>query len=272
MTNLESEILIAPKVVYYIEIPGVINQKDKFNLLIQDILLLEIELEKLDELKEKSEDNIIYIFNLDKIFRKRGATSIDRELRFSHEILKFIKEKPKNHSLVHTTVLHDDIKKIFQNEKIPFMQKNLEQKQLTISTIIKMVHFAFKEEQALRTQIRINYYPEKIINVEAVNLTKKSSKIKFHLKDLSLNGLGLIFINVDDMSMFNLKDLMEVRVWLPEITLKISAGFITRMSKDKKELGLNFNLKNHKMIAENDAVNLSGIVYEVIKKKLETHT
>jgi len=265
MADLKGEIIIAPKTVYWVEMPGVIGQKDKFSLLTQDILLIECDLENLEQLNKKDDENIVYIFNLDRIFRKRGANSIDRELRFSQEIIKFMQERPKNKALVHTSILHEDIKKKFESEKIYFLQKNLEYKQIALSTALKIVQFVFKGEQALRTQVRVNYYPENKINVDISNLTAKTPKVKALLKDISMNGVGLKILDGQDLRSFKVKDLVEMKAYFREATLKISVGFVTRLSPDDYELGLNFNLKNHKMITETDATTLSGIVYEAIK-------
>ena len=268
MPEQKNEIIIAPKTVYWVEMPGVIGQKDKFSLLTQDILLIESEIEKIENLNKRDEKNVIYIFNLDRIFRKKGANSIDRELRFSQELIKFMKERPQNKALVHTSILHEDIKNKFESEKIYFLQKNLEYKQIALTTVFKLVQHVYKEEQALRTQVRINYYPENKINVDISNLTKKMPKVKAMLKDISMNGAGIKILDGQELKNFKVKDLVEVKAYFREATLKISAGFVTRINPEEYELGLNFNLKNNKMISETDATTLSGLVYEAIKKIL----
>ena len=267
------DIDISPKVLYFIEIPNTVGEDEKLELLKHDILIIESDgnIEKLHTLKKRHTKYSAYFYNLENIFIKNRVKRNDF-FSFSANIATFIKNFEPNKSLVHTSMIDDEIAYIFRSEGIPYVEKNLRDKKIAYSTILNSIKPFFIENQRLiRSSLRLNLLPMKY-KVEIVNLCAKYPEhIMGYIKDLSLSGMGFILRDKHDISSFKLKDRLQVRLFLHRTIIKINVSFVTRVLKNNSEIGVSFNITDGHMIREDYANRLTLLVYNWMKDIVEKH-
>ena len=127
-------------------------------------------------------------------------------------------------------------------------------------------HPFFAENNTVeRSFLRLNLFPMKY-NIVLTNFTKKNLMVTGVLKDLSLNGMGLIVIEEDKLKQFNLKDIVEVKVSIKNKMLKVAKAIIARLDTVKLEVGMTYDINNNNMIDKEDAYYLTSMIYNWLKE------
>ena len=125
------EITISPKIIYWIGIPPNIIKTDRIELFKKDIFIIEHDgnHNSLYELKKTANKHTAYFYNLENIIFKNKiyGKSI---LPFSTNMITLIKELNPERSLVHTSIIDENISNIFRSNGIPYVEKNLNDKKL----------------------------------------------------------------------------------------------------------------------------------------------
>jgi len=243
--------------------PVSIGEADKIELLKKDILLIDCNygIEDIPKLIEKQGKNIAFFYNLDRIFQKNKA---ENEYALSQKLANFISKFSPDKSIVHTTLLDEKIKNIFRQEGLIFLEKNFNDKQGAVNIVMDLMKPLFSEENIVkRSFLRINLYPETKYKIEITGASL-TEPILGHLKDLSLNGLGMILFDRDDIKKVSIKDSISIRIFTPISILKVPMAFITRKDEDKSEIGVNYNIENKSMVKDETASFLIKIIYKWI--------
>ena len=266
------EILVSPKTIYWIEIPFLLNENDRIELLKKDILLLNYNglINDIAKLKEIDNKFTGYFFNLDGIISKNYIKH-NAIYSFADKIAQYINKYFKRKSLVYTKILDPKLVEIFKKYRIAFIEKNLNDKKVAISTVMKLIHPFFAENNNIeRSFLRLNLYPMKY-NIILTNFTKKNLMVTGILKDLSLNGLGIIIIEEDKIKQFNLKDIVEVKVSIKNKMVKVSKAIIARLDISKTEVGVTYDINNNDMIEKENAFYLTNMIYNWLKEIIKEH-
>lgn len=272
MVYSRGEIIISPKSIYWIETPVSFNENDRIELLKRDVLLINYDgdIKEIVKLKEKDNKYSGYFFNLDGILSKNHIKG-DKIYIFCEKLAQYIGNYLKKRSLVYTTILDNKLVEIFKKFGVHFFEKNLNDKRVAISAILKLIHPFFAENDKIeRAYLRLNLLPMKY-NLTIINLKHNNVSINGVLKDLSLNGMGIIISEEDKIDQIKLKDVIEVKLTLKSSILKISKAIITRVDQNKFEVGLIYNITDSSMVREDYASMLTGIIYNWIKEILREH-
>lgn len=270
MTFQNGEIDVSPYTVYWVQMPVSIGENDRIELLKKDIFVIECnyQFDEYKSLIEKNEINSAFFFNLDKIFATtRGGNEYDIAVRLA----KFIAGLCPDKSVVHTTILDDKMKKIFQTEGLIYIEKNFNDKEGAVNIVMNLLKPLFSHEnQMRRTSVRIKIYPGIKYKVELVTTDQKNFKIGF-LKDISLSGLGIIMLDDGDLDYFSLKDQVQLKIFTQSSILKIPIALVTRRNKDLKEIGVNYNINDNNMIKDETSTFLTKIIYKWIKEVIDNY-
>ncbi len=262
------EIYIFPKIIHFIEIPYIINDDDKLDLLRKDILLIEQkgELNTLHNLAKNESGNSAYFYDLENIFLRNRIKKEDY-FSFAANMATFIKNFIPERSLVYTSTVNEKIAYLFRSEGIPYIEKNLSDKKMFFYTILNIVKPFFIDNQRLmRSALRFQFLPMKY-KIEIINLSAKNkSIISGYLKDINLYGLCFVLNNSFEKNLFSLKDKLQLRLFLPRNLIKIGISFVTRISSDKNEIGVSYNISDSHMISVDDANKLTSIFYIWLKE------
>jgi hypothetical protein len=261
------EIIVSPKTIFWVEIPFLLNENDRIDLLKRDILLLNYNGLIKDIIKLKEIDNKFsgYFFNFDGIlsknFIKHNAVN-----PFAEKIAQFINKYFKRRSLVYTKLLDKKLVEIFKKYGIAFLEKNLSDKKIALTTVYKLIHPFFAENNKVqRSYLRLNLYPMKY-NIVLTNFSKKNLMVTGILRDLSMNGMGMIVIEEDKVKQFNLKDIVEVKVSIKNKTIKVAKAIIARLDISKSEVCITYDINNYNMIEKENSYYLTNMIYNWLKE------
>lgn len=266
MEYSKGEVIISPKIIYWVQPPVTLGENEKIELLKRDVLLINFDsnIKDLVKLKEKDNSYSGYLFNLDGILQ-RNHIKLNAVYPFVEKLAKFINAFMKQRSLIYTTILDKKIGDIFKRLGLIFLEKNLNDKKIAITAILNLIPSFFTANNKVeRSFLRLNLFPMKY-KVVLTNLTKNKTVLNGIIKDLSLNGMGLVIIDENKIDEVNLKDILEVKASIKNSIIKISKAIITRVEEKKFEVGIMYNINDKNMIREDYASFLTGIIFSWIK-------
>lgn len=258
------EVKISPNTLYWIQMPVSIGETDKIELLKKDILLIDCNygIGDLAKLVEKQGKNVAFFYNLDRIFQK---SKIENEYSISQNLASFISKYSPDKSIVHTTIIDEKIKNIFRDEGLIYIEKNFNDKQGAVGTVMDLIKPLFSEKDMIRRSfLRINLFPDTKYKIE-ITSQRLVDPIMGNLKDLSLNGMGLILLDKNDTNKFDLKETISIKIYTPSSILKIPMAFITRKDEHNSEIGVNYNIENRSMVKDETSSFLMKIIYKWIQ-------
>ena len=265
------EIISKPNTIYWVKMPAIIGEPDQIELLKNDILIMDCDygIEELDRIKEKDKTNAAFFYNLDAILTKSRVIS-ENLYNFAEKISTFISENSPEKSVVHTVTIDVKMCDIFRSKGLIYIEKNLIDKTNAVTTIMNLLRPIFSDENKIkRSFVRINLYPAVKHRVEIITCSEK--KINGFVKDLSLNGMGLIVNDSQEMTFLKLKDNISVKIFTPTAVLKIAASYITRKDDETSEIGINYNINDKNMVKEETANYLTRLIFywirEILKEK-----
>src|SRR4030042_7039216 len=261
MEYSKGEVIISPKIIYWVQTPVTVGENERIELLKRDVLLINFDsnIKDLVKLKEKDNSYSGYLFNLDGILQ-RNHIKLNVVYSFVEKLAKFISVFMKKRSLIYTTILDKKIGEVFNKYGLFFLEKNLNDKKIAITAIINLIYPFFAQNNKVeRSYVRLNLLPMKY-KVILTNLSRNKIVVNGIIKDLSLNGMGLTIIDENKIDSFNLKDLLEVKASIKNSIIKISKTIITRVDQKKYEVGIMYNITDKNMIREDYASFLTSII------------
>ena len=273
MQYKNGEITIAPKVIFWVGIPSVIKKNEQIELLKNDVLIVEHNgnSQALYNLKKTCNKYTAYFYNLENLLLTNKINH-DDIYTFMSNIATFIESLAPERSLVHTNVIDENIANIFRYRGISYVEKNLKDKKIAFSTLINIIRPFFAEKDRLkRSVLRLILLPMKY-KVEIINLGNKIAPlVEGYIKDLSLNGMCIALRIKSHSSFFELKDRIQMKLFLKYSIIKIDMAFITRIDKKTGEMGINFNITDEHMIREDNASKLTTLIYDWIKEIIQIY-
>ncbi len=271
MKDALGEIQIAPKIIYFVELPATFGEEEKLDLLKRDILVIDADgdINYFPRLLIHHSSNTAYFYNFENILLKNRVKK-EEFYSFAANMVTFIKSLQPEKSVVHTSFIDDSISFLFRSEGIPYIENSLTDKKTIFNTILNCVTPLFIENQKMqRSLLRLNLLQHKF-RAEIINLTDKVyTPVMGFLKDLSLNGIGLALNNRHEIKLFKLKDKLQLRLFLNRAIIKINICITTRMMENTGELGVSFSITDGHMIRDDYANRLTAIIYSWMKNMLE---
>lgn len=264
--NLNETETIGLKTIKWIEKPPIINEEEYIEFLKRDIFIKDepgkiIELPKIVKI---SSDLTANIYNLDRIAAINNVPNSEL-YHFCKKIIPMIKDNLYNRVVVHTNTLNETIAELFRNEGIIYLEKNLDDRTTAFQIITKLIKPLFSTNNSIsRNFMRIDYSKSNIL----VELENHKIKIKGKLKDLSLNGVGVVFTKINDLNFFSLKDKVKMNFYINHHLIKIDMALVSRIDGNNLEVGMNFDLNNSSMIQANHSDTISKIIYNHLKKNI----
>ncbi len=115
MTYQNGEITLSPYILYWVQMPIIIGEDDRIDLLKRDVFVTECQykVEEYEKLLEKKDESSAFFFNLDKIL---SSTNKQGEIELAKKVAEFISGFCPERSVIHTTTIDSTIKEIFQLE------------------------------------------------------------------------------------------------------------------------------------------------------------
>jgi hypothetical protein len=263
------EIISKPNTIYWIKMPAIIGESDQVELLKNDILVIDCDygIEDLDKIREKDKTNAAFFYNLDVLLSKN---LVIQENLYNHaeKIAAFISDHAPERSIAHTFTIDAKMCDIFRSKGLIYIEKNLVDRTNAVSTIMNLLRPIFSDENKIkRSFFRINLYPSIKYRIEIVTCSEK--KVNGFVKDLSLNGMGLIINEKEEMPFLKLKDSIQARIFTPTAVLKISSSYITRKDDEALEIGINYNINDKNMVKEDTANYLTRLIFYWIREILK---
>ena len=88
------------------------------------------------------------------------------------------------------------------------------------------------------------------------------------IKDVSLNGVGIILNKQHELNFFPLREKVALKFYLGSFYIKINLAIVTRIDEKNNMVGLNFNLTDKNMVNDLDADKFSHVIYKFVHEKL----
>jgi len=265
-------VLSEPKVINWVEMPSMIGEEENVEFLKKDILIRPIggKLEELFQSKKYTQKNTAYFYNLDRIFRVNSVRN-ENVKDFLRDLIYSIKEISGAMSLVHTNMINPALSGMFREEGIPYIEKNLEDRANAYNTTVNLVKPLFSfNNQVIRSYLRVELLHMRY-KVELYRTDNYKINSVGFLKDASLNGIGLVLGNVNDLNFFSLKDKITIKLFISHYLIKINYALVTRIDCENCSLGVNFNLNDTSMVNVLDADNYSKLLFKWLKDAREKH-
>ena len=273
LTYSDGEIIISPKQVHWFYMPASVGEEEMINFLKIDFLIIS-ENKKIDEIEEilkNKNDKSVYIFNLDKLFFINGIQE-NKYIETVQKIANYITiNNVRKVTIVHTTIIDPKIESIFKKIEVVYIEKTYEGRIVTImEDFPTLINNLLSDGKQNRAFIRINLYPKIFYKAQIVKCVDRDGKsTQGLLKDISMNGIALVFQTKEDIEQFNLKDEVKVQLHFYGALVKIDVAIITRKDGEKFELAMNYDLKNEKMISEKSASFLMTMIYKWLKDVID---
>jgi hypothetical protein len=273
MQYRNGEVLTSPNTIFWLQMPQSIGETEKIELLKKDILLVDCyyDLEQINKIKEKKDNSSAYFFNIDALLKKSQITG-NEIYKYYSNLARFINSFSPEKSIVHTNIIDQKASELFRGEGLFYLEKNFYDRSIALSTINHLVKPLFVYNNRVpRPFIRLSIYPEIKYKIEIINNSSPKPIISGFLKDLSLNGLGIILNTDTDMKYINLKEQIQLKINVMKSVLKIPVCFITRKDPDRNEIGINYDITDKVMIKEDTSNYLTKIIYNWIKELIDKH-
>ncbi len=269
MTYQNGEITLSPYTLYWVQMPIIIGEDDRIDLLKRDVFVIECQyaVDEYEKLVEKKDDSSAFFFNLDKIL---SCTNKQGEIELAKKVAQFISGFCPERSVIHTTTIDSTIKEIFQLEGLIYLEKNFNDKEGSVNLIMNLLKPLFSSENRIRrSDIRLLLYPNVRYKIEAI-YDNGNKVICGFLKDISLSGIGIILNSENDIEHFSLKDQITLRLITHNSILKIPMAIVSRKSPKIHEIGVSFTITDTNMIREETANFIVKNIYKWIKDVILT--
>ncbi|MDH4199993.1 MAG: hypothetical protein OEV66_06390, partial [Spirochaetia bacterium] len=183
-----------PRKIYWIAMPESFKEKEKVELLQQDIWVIPFSIEKIPELE--GEANIIIFVDLDKTLFSGRASKVASESAIANSLIENIRTVKPLHIIVHTTHINPALKSIFGQASLTYLEKNLYDTTAALATIIKTVNYLYdKTNSNKRAFLRIELDEKNRIPVKCRIKNNPASLIEGYIGDISMNGLQIVLKN-----------------------------------------------------------------------------
>jgi len=276
MRLYRDEIAASPKLIFSFDMNIQLKREDLLDLLKRDVLVEEMDdLERyFDKLKKLVDPYTGIIINLDSFFRDIKSNS--RSLKIvATDLINRLKNISPGRTLIITSFIFPDIAHLFRSEGIGYIEKRVFDQRDLQNIILNIVPPFFSERNRLvRNFLRINILEQKIL-VKVQNIHDGlgwGPTIEGRLKDISLNGLSVVFKEAHQAECFLVSDNVFVEFFLKSTPVRIGRAIVSRVDSSEHEICLYYDLQNPSMINELNATHISNFVYSFLHKIITLKT
>lgn len=268
----EIEVFVAPLKILWVEAPDKIKKKDKIDLLQNDILLVPCTVDYLLEVKDNELQKTVILINIDKILEMNKKGLLKDNFGGFTGFLKIIIQYFSKAAIFHTIRINPKLQSDIKKLGLIYLEMNLEDMNVFKSFIIKIIHNFFQiNNTKTRSFLRIQFHPKTKVIVTVRSFSQDIPEQKFFLKDLSINGMGIICDEKQEITQINMKDIVQIKVNFPSNVINIKKSVVTRLTQDKKEFGVVYDLNDSDMIMEHDSYAITEVIHEFLEQILEQH-
>ncbi|MCB1148333.1 MAG: PilZ domain-containing protein, partial [Leptospiraceae bacterium] len=208
-----------------------------------------------------------FIYNFDFVASAFRSGKIHTLGTIANKIIEHAKKYANSRAVVHTTIIDDSLKDVFQKAGIPLMQKNLDYRSHALSALMPMVQILFRSDKRLKRQyLRFEFTPQDVFLCTIVNKRNENKEVKGFIRDLSLNGIGVTLEDSEQCLSFNLKDPVSVTMSFFNTSVELKLGFMTRLYAIHNELGVSFNVRNAVMIEKDSVDTLQKLINDWVRE------
>lgn len=273
MRLYKDEIAASPKLIFSFDMNVQLRREELLDLLKKDVLVEELnDLDRyLEKLKKIVDPYTAIIVNLDNTFRE--IRSNHRALKiFSLDLIQRINTVNPGRTLVITSYIYPEVAHLFRSEGIGYIEKRIFDQRDYQNTILNVVPPFFSERNRLiRNYLRINVSAQKIL-VKIQNIHDGLSwgpSLEGQLKDISLNGLSVIFKEKNHAECFVEGDNVYMEFHLQSLPVRIARSIVSRVLPEDHEVCVYYDLMNPSMINDLNATHISNFMYSFLHKIIE---
>lgn len=267
------KITFTPRKIFWFEMPSIITNEIKIELLKKDILLINCngEIEYIKKIINEKNEYTVYIFNLDKILLKNND-KIKINCAIIRKVISLIEENAyqiyKN-SFVYTKSKDCEVDFYCNKAQIRHVTNNIfnNKKNLLsdMSLYICPIFKNFKEHN--REFLRLTFFPYILFEIEFPGLKlKNSDTIKGYLKNLSFNGMEIILFNENVLSFFKIDDKFQLKIFFTEGIVLINEAKVIRKLSKERMISINYDINNKDIINDKDSNILTELIVRYIKE------
>lgn len=265
----EVEIFVAPTKLYWVGAPeDNAVKKIQIELLKRDILLVRCNYDDLQVCEfATNKDDAIVLVNLDPLIHDYvKPREIYRDVsEFMDRYLNYGMKR----SVFHTTIVDKRLSLMVEKKGYHLIIKNFYNTKTAIPVIKKITDIYNRiDDKTMRSYLRIQFYPGQQYRVQIKDAQHGTVKVQGFLKDLSLNGLGIIFTELRDFVKLKIKNIYRIKIFFDRTVVNIDRAMLRRLDNQHNMAGLYFNMEDPNMIHELDATTISSIVYKIIENIL----
>lgn len=261
------EVTVLPKTIAWVGMPMHIDERERFDLLKRDVFIFDPGADHVDRLPLINGRYTAFVLNFDEILKYENKLKPHKPAELAIRLREYIEKFSAHNTVIHSSLIDEDISNEFQHHGIIFLQKNLQYKNTARMTIYHHTFPMFHQGQrSQRKYVRVYIHPDKQIRVSLALQHSNKDAVTGYLKDLSLNGMGIRFNEPEELDNFSLKDSVQLIVRSRELTINVATCFVTRTDYKSNMIGVNYNLEDETFIAKQDANNITRIVYQSLER------
>jgi hypothetical protein len=261
----DGEIAISPNIIYWIRMPDEITEKDRIELLKNDVLIIDCDygIDEFEKLKIEDNFHTAYFFNLDALIRKEKDKN-EQIHNCCSQTLKFISDYLPQRSVIHNEGDDKRISELFKSKGLIYLETSHFTNSNAPDNILNLIkHLFYEGNRRRRTLLRVALYPKIKFEIDILPIGKNKS-IRGVIKDISLNGISVLIYDIKDVELFSLKENVNLDIHTESSVLKILSAKITRIDQTRNEMGLNFNILDTKIVHEETSHFLTKTIYNWI--------
>ncbi|HMY11448.1 MAG TPA: PilZ domain-containing protein [Turneriella sp.] len=266
MALKNSLVQVAPKLLCWYGMPLLLNESQRFHLLLHDLYLHPVLGDAVESLPQLNGRTTAYVFSFDHYAPIMRAHSESLQVAAARKLADYINTFCSHNSIVVTRTLSPRVEEVFHQADLAFLQKDL---------TFEKPFFQFLREHAMplfhrherpdRNYLRVVPKEAGEYRVFIKNLGRPSDPtMTARLVNLSLNGVGLKMQDTAYRKL-DLRDAVQVTLRSPKAAIHINCGFVTRINPETDEIAVNFSLHDKSFVESRDAVHLQRLVLQTLE-------
>lgn len=257
---------LLPRIVYWYGLPDFFEEQERFDLLKNDLFIRGF-LCPMEEFKKLIGADIrsryFLIVNIDAIYYKFHADT-ESPGEFIQKMIAVVAGAGFKNAVLYTG--HDRTgyssgglreKKIELQATEGFLKKRT-----IVEHSLNVIRRATREAQTTRTYVRTPVYPQRQLRVSVTLTIHEGIVVDGFLKDISLNGMGILLSNRHAGLVCSLDDEVAVELVLPHEIINLKKAIIRRVDPREPLIGVTFDVGDPEVITAKHAKILVATVLE----------
>jgi len=261
-----SLVQVAPKLLCWYGMPLLLNESQRFHLLLHDLYLHPVLGAAIESLPQLNGRTTGYVFSFDHYAPTLRAHSENLQVAAARKLADYINTFCSHNSIVVTRTLSPRVADIFHQADLSFLQRDLTYEKPFFQFLREYAMPLFhRHERPERNYLRVVPKEAGEYRVFVKNLGRPSdATMTARLVNLSLNGVGLKMQDTAYRKL-DLRDAVQVTLRSPKAAIHINCGFVTRINPETDEIAVNFSLHDKSFVESRDAVHLQRLVLQTLE-------